>query len=319
MITVVTPMFNEAANLPVLYGRLKATMETLGEDWEWVVVDDHSSDGTLQVFRELSKDDPRLRGVRLSRNVGSHLALLCGLRQSRGDCAVVMAADLQDPPETLGALLAAWREGQHVVWAVRAAREGESLSTRLFSRVYWGMMKRISGLGSTPAQGADFFLVDRRVVEALRGFNETNVSLVALITWMGFKQGSITYEKQARLHGTSGWTLSKKLKLLVDSITAFTYAPLRLMSYVGFLVAVLGFSYAGHVVVNFYQGDPIQGWSSLMVVVLVLGGVQMLMLGVLGEYLWRTLDESRRRPLFLVEEVVGAVPAEVAAAHAPGV
>lgn len=307
-LSIVTPCFNEAANLPVLYDRLKAALENVETDWEWIVVDDHSRDGTLESFAALARSDPRLRGVRVSRNVGSHLAFLCGLRQATGDCAVVMAADLQDPPETVAALHAEWERGAQVVWAVRSAREGESFSTRLFSRLYWGLMGRISGLESVPAQGADFFLLDRRVIDALHHFQETNVNLVTLITWMGFRQTSIIYEKQARLHGTSGWTLAKKIKLLVDSITAFTYTPLRLMSYLGFTVAVLGAAYAGHVIYNSMAGQPVQGWSSLMVTVLVLGGGQMLMLGVLGEYLWRTLEESRRRPLFLIEETVGGDP-----------
>ncbi len=305
LLSVVTPCFNEAANLPVLYERLKGVLGTLEVDWEWVVVDDHSRDGSFETFAALARQDPRLRGVRVSRNVGSHLALLCGLRHATGDCAVAMAADLQDTPETLGELFAQWKSGAQVVWAVRSARQGESLSTRVFSRMYWGLLGRISGLESVPAQGADFFLVDRRVVEALRQFHETNVSLVALITWMGFRQTRITYEKQARLHGSSGWTLAKKVKLLVDSITAFTYAPLRLMVYLGCVVAVLGTLYAGHIVVNAYSGDPVQGWSSLMVVVLLLSGAQMLMLGVLGEYLWRALDETRHRPRFLIEDLVG--------------
>jgi dolichol-phosphate mannosyltransferase len=300
-LSVVTPAYNEARNLPVLHQRLMDTLDSFGVDWEWIVVDDHSADETFSVVEEMARRDGRVRGIRLARNFGSHSALTCGLHDARGDCAVVMAADLQDPPETLPALLKQWDGGAQVVWAVRSRREGEKLSTVAFARLYHWIMRRVVGLRQLPATGADFFLIDRRVVDALIQFKETNVSIMALVTWMGFRQSSIAYDKRARLYGRSGWTLEKKLKLVADSVTSFTYLPIRLMSYVGFLVALVGFAYAGVVALNALTGDPAQGWSSLMVVVLIIGGVQMLMMGVLGEYLWRALDESRQRPRYLIE------------------
>lgn len=301
LLSVVTPAYNEARNLPVLYQRLTQVLASLSLDWEWIVVDDHSGDETLAVVEQIASQDSRVRGIRFARNFGSHIALTCGLHHARGDCAVVMAADLQDPPETLPALLEQWTSGAQVVWAVRSRREGEKISTIGFARLYHFLMRRVVGLRQLPATGADFFLLDRRVVDALRQFKEINVSIMALVTWMGFRQSSIAYDKKARLHGRSGWTLEKKLKLVADSVTSFTYLPIRLMSYVGFLVALAGFGYAGVVVLNALTGEPAQGWSSLMVVVLVIGGVQMLMMGVLGEYLWRALDESRQRPRYLIE------------------
>jgi hypothetical protein len=164
-------------------------------------------------------------------------------------------------------------------------------------------MRRTGALRDLPAAGADFFLVDRCVIDAFNQFRESHVSILALITWMGFRQAAVSYDKQARLHGRSGWNLEKKLKLVLDSVTSFTYFPIRLMSYVGFTTALLGFLYAGLVTFNALRGLPPQGWASLMVVVLLLGGVQMLMLGVLGEYLWRALDESRQRPRYIIEAV----------------
>jgi polyisoprenyl-phosphate glycosyltransferase len=300
-LSVVTPAYNEEANLPLLYERLAAVLDPLGITWEWVAVDDHSADRTFGVLAELSRRDPRVRGLRFARNFGSHTAVTCALDHSRGKCAVVMAADLQDPPETLPALVARWRDGDQVVWAVRAQREGESAGTLRFSRFYYWIMRRIVGIKEMPANGADFFLIDRLVVEAFRRFRESNTSIFALITWMGFRQGMITYDKQARVHGRSGWSLSKKLKLVVDSVTSFTFLPIRLMSLTGFVTALLGFLYAAFIVVHALLGRAVQGWSSLMVVVLVIGGLHMLMLGVLGEYLWRTLDEARQRPRYLIE------------------
>ncbi|MDH7487657.1 MAG: glycosyltransferase family 2 protein [Anaerolineae bacterium] len=304
LLTVVTPAYNEAENLPILYERLRAVMQGLGLDWEWIIVDDHSADDTFAVVAEIARRDPRVRGIRLARNSGSHTAVTCGLHQARGDGAVVMAADLQDPPETLPELVAQWRAGAQVVWAVRARREGEKLSTLAFARLFYLLMRHVVGFRDMAASGADFFLLDRRVVDAFRQFRERNISLIALITWMGFRQATVTYTKQARLHGRSGWSLGKKLKLAVDSVTSFTYLPIRIMSCLGFAVAVGGFLYAGYVIISALTSRPLPGWSSLMAAVLVLGGIQMLMLGVLGEYLWRALDEARGRPRYLIEVTV---------------
>lgn len=301
VISIVTPAWNEAENLPVLYERLLATLDPLLVEWEWIVVDDHSRDQTFEIILQIARVDPRVRGFRFSRNSGSHIGITCGLHQSRGSCAVIMAADLQDPPETLPELLNEWRKGMQVVWAVRAKREGETSSTIGFSRLYYWIMRRIVGMKEMPSTGADFFLMDRVVLDAFRDFNETNTSILALITWMGFRQSFISYTKKARLHGQSGWNLEKKFKLVVDSITAFTYVPIRAMTYAGFIAAALGFAYAGFVFYNALNGRPPEGWASLMIVVVVLGGIQMLMMGILGEYLWRALDEARRRPRYLVE------------------
>lgn len=305
LLSIITPAYNEAENLPRLYQRLADILDPMPLDWEWVIVDDHSNDQTFAVISHLADQDSRIRGFRFARNFGAHKAITFGMHNATGDCAAIMAADLQDPPETLPQLIEKWQDGAQVVWAVRAQREGEKASTVGFSRVYYWLMRNIVGIPEMPASGADFFLIDRRVMDSLGEFDENNTSLLALITWMGFRQTEIRYDKQARLYGSSGWNLEKKVKLVVDSVTSFTYLPIRLMSYVGIFVAVLGFLYAGFVVANAIAGRPSEGWSSLMVVVLVIGGFQMLMMGVLGEYIWRALDETRHRPRFIVEADVG--------------
>ncbi|GAB4549223.1 MAG: glycosyltransferase family 2 protein [Anaerolineae bacterium] len=317
LLTVVTPAYNEADNLPRLYERLSQTLDPLELDWEWIIIDDHSSDRTFMVMESLARQDARVRGFRFARNLGAHTAITCGINHARGNCAVVMAADLQDPPETLPELLAQWQAGAQVVWAVRAQREGETATTIGFSRLYYWLMRRVVGIKEMPPTGADFFLIDRLVIDALSQFKESHTSLMALITWMGFRQTEISYPKQARLHGQSGWSLEKKLKLVVDSVTSFTYLPIRLMSYLGFVVALLGFLYAGWVIVNAMVGRPAYGWSSLMVVVLVIGGIQMIMMGVLGEYLWRALDEARRRPRYIIEAILGGSPSQPGEYHPP--
>ena len=307
-LSVITPAHREQYNLPTLYKRLVAVLEAQGVSWEWIIIDDHSPDNTFEVVNLLSTEDSRVRGVRFSRNFGSHIAIACGLDMARGRCAVVMAGDLQDPPETIPELLRHWSEGSQVVWAVRASREGERKSTVTFSRLYYWMMRRVVGLSAMPATGADFFLLDRVVIDAACQIRERNASLFALLTWMGFRSSIMEYNKQPRLHGATSWTLRKKLQLLVDSFTSFSHKPLHWMAGFGFTAAVAGFIYAGFVVVNSIMGGkPVEGWSSLMVVVLVLGGSQMLMIGVLGEYLWRALDEARQRPKYLIESTTSSI------------
>jgi dolichol-phosphate mannosyltransferase len=307
LLSVITPSYNEERNLPALFERLKAVLDdpALGVDWEWIVIDDHSADSTFAVAAKLAESDSRVRVLRFSRNFGSHAGIACGIDHARGTCSVVMAADLQDPPETIPALLRKWRDGAQVVWAVRAARPGETAGTLAFARLYYMMMRRVVGLTSMPATGADFFLLDGRVMAAIRSSGERNVSILANIAWMGFRQGQITYDKQARAEGQSGWTLAKKVKLVIDSLTSLSYLPIRAMSVLGLGIAVCGILYSVVVLFNAVFGHPVEGWSSLMVAVLLLGGVQMLMLGTLGEYIWRSLDESRKRPRYLIEDAVG--------------
>jgi dolichol-phosphate mannosyltransferase len=303
VLSVVTPAYNEADNLPLLYERLRQALPNI--DWEWIVVDDHSRDATFDRLAEIARSDHRVSAIRLARNSGSHTALTCGIDHAAGACVAIMAADLQDPPEVLPVLVDKWRAGAQVVWATRATRPGERMATIGFARLYYFMMRRIVGMEDIPASGADFFLLDRRVVDAYGRFHETNVSFFSLVTWMGFRQTSITYSKEPRLHGRSGWSMKKKVKLVVDSVTSFTYLPIRVMSWLGCLIALLGFLYAGYIIANALLGRPVEGWSSIMVAVLVMSGMQFVMMGVLGEYLWRALDESRRRPRYLVEAVTG--------------
>ena len=286
-LSIIVPAYNEAENLPVLYKRILEVMNGFVSAWEWIVVDDHSSDATFAVACDIARHDSRVRVIRFARNHGSHLAVTCGLGHARGDCAVILAADLQDPPDLIPDLLAPWRRGAQVIWAVRRRREGEKTSTIGFSRLYYFIMRHLVGIKEMPPTGADFVLIDRRVIDTLCLFRESNISIMALITWMGFRQDSVDYDKKARLHGRSGWSLEKKLKLVVDSVTSFSYLPIRLMSYAGFVVALMGFIYALFVIRHALAGQPAQGWASLMVVVLIIGGFQMLMMGVLGEYLWR--------------------------------
>jgi dolichol-phosphate mannosyltransferase len=300
VLTIVTPAYNEAENLPVLYDRLAHTLSAMGMEWEWVVVDDHSRDATFSVVERIAARDERVRGLRLARNSGSHAALACGLHHASGDAAVMMAADLQDPPETLPAMVERWRAGAQVVWAVRRERPGDRRHARFAAFYYW-IMRRVAGLSEMPSRGADFFLADRVVIDAFRQFPERNGSVFALITWLGFRQDSVDYDKQPRGAGTSGWTLGRKIKLVFDSVASFSAFPIRVCSVAG--LALLGMS--GLVLVAGVVLMPGLGAVLLVVFAVMLGlaGMQMLALGIVGEYVFRALDEARRRPLYVIEAV----------------
>jgi len=307
LLSIITPAFNEEENLPQLHGRLHAVLDPLGIEWEWVVVDDHSTDGTWKLLQTLAEDDHRLVAIRFSRNFGSHQAMSCAMQHAAGQSAVIMAADLQDPPETLPLLMEHWRAGNAVVWAVRQEREGASLSTRLFAGMYYWLMKHL-GLPDMPAQGADFLLMDRKVIDAYNNIGEKNTSLLATILWMGFQQTSVEYVKRARHAGNTKWTLAKKLKLLVDSVVSFSYAPIRAMSYAGLAMAALGFAYAASVIVGRAFGWIVAGtgFAALITVLLVGQGMILTTLGILGEYLWRTFDEARGRPRYIVADYISS-------------
>lgn len=303
MLSVVVAAYNEEGNLPILYQRICAIdWVALGLEPELLFVDDHSSDRTPEILASFAANDSRVRVLRFSKNFGSHKAFTAGLEHCRGNAAVILAADLQDPPETVPQLIEKWRHGARVVWAVRDDRRGESVATKALSRAYYYLMRKFAEV-QPPQKGADFLLVDRTVIDQLRTAPEKHTSLLSLIQWMGFDQDQIIYTKEARHSGRSKWTLRKKFKLAVDSFVSFSYAPVRLASACGLLFAFSGFIYAIVIAIRaIVMGSPVQGWSSLMCVLLIVSGVQLAMLGILGEYLWRTFDETRGRPRYIVEK-----------------
>jgi glycosyltransferase involved in cell wall biosynthesis len=302
-LSVITAFFNEAETLPLFRQRLCAVLEGLGRGAEILLVDDHSNDHSPALAREWAKSDARVVYIRLSRNCGSHAAFAAGLANCRGECAVLLAADLQDPPETIPALLDKRREGHDVVWAVREHREGASWSARFSAALYYRLMRRL-GLSEMPATGADFLLVDRKVIDACNAIREKNTSILAMILWMGFRQTSISYVKKARSAGGSKWTFAKKLKLFADSVVSFSYAPIRFTSWFGLALALCGFLYAAIVVIGWFVGFIVAGvgFAALMTVLLIGQGAILVSLGVIGEYVWRAFDEARGRPRYIVED-----------------
>ena len=302
LISIIFPAFNEAENLEELHRRLQTAIGNIREHtFEFIFIDDGSSDDTPEILRKLHGQDQRIRVIRFARNFGSHAALAAGLHLCKGDGAIILAADLQDPPDLIARLLAEWKKGIKIVWGARVKREGESRRTKLFSRLYYKLINWLTTVRMS-SLGTDVFLADRRVIEAFKQVSEKHTSIFMMLAWLGFSQTTIEYVKQARYKGVSKWSMGKKIKLVLDSILAFSDIPIRYISVLGFITALLGFFYAVFIFWAYlFRGMPVQGWSSLMVAILVIGGIQMIMLGILGEYLWRAFDESRKRPRYVIE------------------
>jgi dolichol-phosphate mannosyltransferase len=306
LVSVVVPVYQNAASLPDLAARFRSVAQSCSPlQFEFLFVDDGSRDESLTVLQGLSREDPRVRVLKLSRNFGSNAAILAGLADSRGDAAVAIAADLQDPPELIPEMLRLWQDGRKVVLAARRSRE-DSLLTRALAAVFYVLFRRFA-IRTMPEKGFDFFLVDRRVRDLLVGIQENNAYLMGLILWLGFAPAVVSYDRGPRdqRYGSSAWTFWRRVKHFVDSFVAFSYTPLRAASLTGFVVVALAFAYAALVLyLRLVHGFPVGGWASLMLVILLVSGIQILMLGVLGEYLWRNLEETRHRPRFIVESVL---------------
>lgn len=303
-LSIVIPFLNEAENLPALYARLTAVARTLdGVDTELVMVDDGSTDGSAEIVAGLATaTGPDIRLVRLSRNFGSYAALPAGVTHATGDAIAFLSADLQDPPEIIGDLVDRWRQGYEVVFATRSHRHDPAIG-KVFSRLYYRLMRRYA-VAQMPPGGTDLCLVDRKVVDSLGDLQEKNSNLFVLLMWAGFRQCTVEYERGPRVAGRSKWTFSQKLKLFVDSFFSFSFFPIRMISTIGAVLSVLGLLYALFVIVQAVGwGVGVQGWSSLMAVVLLVSGVQLLMLGVISEYLWRSFDAARGRPTYIVRDV----------------
>lgn len=300
-LSIITPAFNEAGNLRDLHVRIAKAVDSLGLTFEWIVVDDGSRDATYDTLRQLAVEDPSVRGMRLSRNFGSHAAIACGLHAASGRAAVLLAADLQDPPELLAPLVDAWTGGAQIVWAVRRRRAGAQGSNLGFARVYYWLMRRVAGL-DMPPEGADCFLADRVVLDAFRTLREPPSSIFALLTWLGFRSVQVEYDKGTRARGASGWTLRKKLRLVLDSLVAFTRLPVHLVAAGGgaLLAAALAVSVAALV-----SAAGAAMW--LVALALALGGVQLCAIALVGQYVWRALDDARQRPAYIVAETTAGL------------
>lgn len=312
ILSVVLPAFNEEGVIASTLQRLRDVViadDGLRDAIEVIVVSDGSSDGTFE--EALSNLDKELPGevVQLVTNVGSHAAIRSGLRRARGKYVAILAADGQDPPEVLSRMLEAFRPGIDVVWGEREDRRHDPAVSRFVSRTYYGFFRRMTGM-DYPPQGYDFVMFSDRVLGALLRYQERNASIFLLIFNLGFGQTTVPYSRGARTGGASGWTIRKRAKLAIDMLTAFTAAPIRVVSGAGVVVGAFGLLFGGVTVVRGLLGHiPNEGWASLMVVTSLMGGMILVALGFIGEYLWRTLDEVRGRPLYL-EAMAARQPAD---------
>lgn len=300
-LSVIVPAFNEEANVGRMVERLCAALEGTVGGFEVVFVDDGSRDATWQLIAAAAADDPRVRGIRFARNFGHQAAVTAGIDAARGEAVVIIDADLQDPPEVIPELVARWREGYEVVFAQREAREGETWFKRTTAALFYRILRSITSV-DIPVDTGDFRLMGPRAVAAFRALPERNRFIRGLVSWLGFPQAAVRYRRHARHAGETKYPLKKMLRFALDGITSFSFLPLRVATWLGFAVSLLAFLYIVVVVVLKLLGINWPGYTSMMASILFLGGVQLVMIGVLGEYLARVFDEVKRRPLYLVGE-----------------
>ena len=301
-ISIVVPVYYNSDTLMLLYEDMKEKILGKLGDYELVFVDDGSGDNSWEIMNQIKDMDANVQCVKLSRNFGEHAALLAGLSVCTGDCAVTKQADLQEDSEIILEMYESWKKGNKVVLAVRKERD-ENIIKKMFAHLYYVLIHKFVEK-RMPVGGCDCYLVDRQVIEVLERLDEKNSSLTLQVLWAGFKTDEIYFHRRDREIGKSRWTLAKKIKLVLDSMMSFSYFPIRFMSGVGvtfFIGAVLMMIYV--LIEKFTVGTPILGWASLMCVVLFSFGLMMLMLGILGEYVWRALDASRNRPPYLIDEI----------------
>lgn len=300
-ISIVVPVYYNEDTLMDLYQDMKLKiLGTIGE-YELVFVDDGSGDGSWKVMNEIKAMDSNVHLVKLSRNFGEHAALLAGLSVCTGDCAVTKQADLQEDSTLILEMYESWKRGNKVVLAVRRSRD-ESRVKIFFANLYYAMVRKFVNK-NMPVGGCDCYLIDRKVIEVLERLDEKNSSLTLQVLWAGFQTDKVYFDRRDREKGKSRWTLTKKVKLVMDSLMSFSYVPIRFMTYIGVLFDLFAVVLLISVLVEYFtSGVPILGWASLMCVVLLSSGLILSMLGILGEYLWRTLDASRARPPFIIDE-----------------
>ncbi len=305
-LSVVIPLYNESGSLPLLYGRLKAVLDTLSLGGsEIVLVDDGSRDATFARIAALRLQAPNVRALRFARNFGKEAAMAAGLRAATGDIVVLMDGDLQHPPELIPAMLERWRRGVRIVTAVRSSRDTDPWLRRQLSRLFYGLFRRVSDVALTEG-GGDFRLFDRTVVDAINSMPERTRFMKGIASWVGFRHETVDFEPEARAAGVSAWPLLRLVRYAADSVLAFSTLPLRVWSLIGIVMAAISGVYGGWLVLRTtLWGVDVPGYPSIMVAVLFLSGIQLISLGVLGEYVGHVLTEVKGRPLYLIAERLG--------------
>ncbi len=303
LLSVIVPFYNEEEVIYSFIQRTTSVLDTLPFDSEILLVNDGSSDATLDILKRFQESDPRLIIIDLSRNFGKEIAMTAGLDFSKGDAVVIIDADLQDPPELIPELIEKWQSGFDVVYAKRISRKGETALKKFTSKTFYRVIKRLSRV-PIPEDTGDFRLMNRRAVDAIISLRERNRYMKGIFAWVGYSQTAVLYHRDPRYAGVSKWNYLELWDLAIEGITSFTVAPLKISTYLGLLTASSAFIYGLWIIIKtLIYSDPVAGYPTMMVVILFLGGVQLLALGIIGEYLGRIFSESKQRPLYLINDV----------------
>ena len=301
--SIIAPIFNESGNIQELYRRLHEVLDSNGEDWELILVDDGSTDDSADLIRQYADQDSRVKPVIFARNFGHQIAVTAGLDYSKGEAVVIIDSDLQDPPEVILDLIAKWKEGYQVVYAIRSEREGESWFKLFTASLFYRLISKITDV-NIPLDAGDFRLLDRQVVDVLNQMREKHRFLRGMSSWVGFRQTGVPYRRVARQVGETKYPFRKMFRLAINAVTSFSYFPLQLATYIGFIAAGLSILAIPIVIAIRLWGTetPLLGQATTLIAVLFLGGVQLISLGILGEYIGRLYDEAKGRPLYIVSE-----------------
>lgn len=301
-ISVIVPSFNEEKNVPLIYERLTSTLSQISDDYEIIFVNDCSKDNTLEVIKQLSKKDSHVKYISFSRNFGHQIAVSAGLDLCKGEAVVIIDADLQDPPELILEMYKKYKEGYKVVYAKRKSREGETWFKKATAKIFYRILAAMTSI-EIPVDVGDFRLIDKVVVKHLKNMPEKSKYLRGQISWIGYKQTFVEYHRDARLYGKTNYPLKKMLRLAFDGITAFSDKPLKMASAIGIISAILSLLAIVYALISHFIFDSaVSGWTSLIISVLFIGGVQLITIGIIGEYIARINNDVRNRPLYIIEE-----------------
>jgi dolichol-phosphate mannosyltransferase len=306
LISVVVPVFNEAEVLRTFYDRTSTALAAIeGFDHEIIFIDDGSRDDSFRQMAEIAEQDPHVRVIRFSRNFGHQIAITAGLDHARGDCVAIIDSDLQDPPEVIQGMVEKWREGYDVVYGVRRTREGERAMKLFTAHLFYRILGAITRV-EIPADVGDFRLMSRRAVDELNRLREKDRFVRGLVAWIGFRQTGLHYDRDKRYAGETKYPMRRMIKFALDGIASFSTVPLKLAGWLGYATSILAFLYLVSVFVQKLMGFTVQGWATIMVAMLFLGGIQLVCLGIVGEYIGRIFNEIKPRPMYVVDEVLGA-------------
>jgi polyisoprenyl-phosphate glycosyltransferase len=308
-LSIVVPCYNESEVLPSFYERTKIVLESCNIDYEIIFINDGSDDQTLKIISTLRQSNQRVKIIDLSRNFGKEIAITAGIDFACGEAVIVIDADLQDPPELIPEMFRFWREGYDVVYATRIKRDGETYLKKISAQAFYWLIARLSNV-RIPENTGDYRLMSRIAIEAVKQFQEQHRFMKGLFSWIGYRQVSIPYHRAPRHAGSTKWNYWKLWNFAIEGITSFSYGPLRVASYLGIVTAFFAIIYASIVIIKVYvRGRDVPGYASIMVTMLFLGAVQLITLGIIGEYLGRIFNEVKRRPLYLVQQLSGITPA----------